>query len=91
MSNMIKYGVVMSMLCVAPSILSAGGLLGSNTCVVAYGDSITRGYAVEAGQGWVELVAGKLKRSGGAVAIPIFNAGGNGNTSSIVMLLAGGH
>jgi lysophospholipase L1-like esterase len=50
--------------------------------VVAFGDSITRGYGLTAGEGWVELLAEALKRDRGENAIPVFNAGGNGNTST---------
>jgi lysophospholipase L1-like esterase len=42
--------------------------------IVAYGDSITRGYGVPAGTGWVELLATRLPGK-------IVNAGGDGNTS----------
>jgi lysophospholipase L1-like esterase len=44
------------------------------TAIVAFGDSITRGYAVPVGEGWVERLA--------AQGVPIHNAGGNGNTSA---------
>ena len=49
--------------------------------VVAFGDSITRGYGVPAGSGWVELLPGLLKEKG-EPTISVFNAGGNGNTSA---------
>lgn len=49
-------------------------------CVVGYGDSITKGYALPPGTGWVELLSKTLKTKDGQV-IPVFNAGGNGNTS----------
>ena len=44
--------------------------------LVAFGDSITRGYAVPDGAGWVELLSGLLP------AVRVVNAGGNGNTSA---------
>ena len=50
--------------------------------VVAFGDSITRGYAVPVGAGWVELLVATLKTDGGEGSIAVFNAGGNGNTSA---------
>ncbi len=59
---------------VKPAMVPDGGL----KCVVAFGDSITRGYAVPSGDGWVELLAASKGKGGGAV----FNAGGNGNTSA---------
>jgi lysophospholipase L1-like esterase len=49
--------------------------------VVAFGDSITRGYGVPAGTGWVELLSELLKKNGKR-NISVFNAGGNGNTSA---------
>ncbi|MDD5677651.1 MAG: GDSL-type esterase/lipase family protein [Kiritimatiellae bacterium] len=49
--------------------------------VVAFGDSITRGYGVPAGSGWVELLPGLLKERRGQT-ISVFNAGGNANTSA---------
>jgi lysophospholipase L1-like esterase len=49
--------------------------------VVAFGDSITRGYGVSVGTGWVEMLPELLKEKGKA-AISVFNAGGNGNTSA---------
>jgi len=49
--------------------------------VVAFGDSITRGYGVPAGSGWVELLPGLLNKNG-KQNIAVFNAGGNGNTSA---------
>ena len=51
-------------------------------CVVAFGDSITRGFGVTEGEGWVELLSEQLKGGPGKSAIPVFNAGGNGNTSA---------
>jgi lysophospholipase L1-like esterase len=52
------------------------------TCIVAFGDSITRGYGVPPGAGWVELLPGLLKKELPEQAALVFNAGGNGNTSS---------
>lgn len=52
------------------------------TNLVAFGDSITRGYAVPPGAGWVELLPELLKKKFGENAISVFNAGGNGNTSA---------
>jgi lysophospholipase L1-like esterase len=49
--------------------------------IVAFGDSITRGYGLPVGSGWVELLSARLKTDRGA-ATAVFNAGGNGNTSS---------
>ncbi len=49
--------------------------------VVAFGDSITRGYALRPGEGWVELLSASLKSNPGE-SILVFNAGGNGNTSA---------
>ena len=51
-------------------------------CLVAFGDSLTRGYGVPLGAGWVELLAERLKDDKTGKAIPVFNAGGNGNTST---------
>jgi lysophospholipase L1-like esterase len=50
--------------------------------VVAFGDSITRGYGVPPGAGWVELLPGLLKKEFPEQAARVFNAGGNGNTSA---------
>ena len=60
------------------------GLRGSSALcsIVAFGDSITRGYAVPDGAGWVELLPDLLKKEDGGKAVPVFNAGGNGNTSA---------
>lgn len=55
---------------------------GAMACVVAFGDSITRGYGVPADEGWVELLSERLKGDNGKKAIPVFNAGSNGNTST---------
>ena len=52
-----------------------------NHSVVTFGDSITRGFGVPAGSGWVELLPELLKKEG-ETKISVFNAGGNGNTSS---------
>lgn len=52
-----------------------------NHSVVAFGDSITRGYGVPDGSGWVELLPELLKKKS-KKQISVFNAGGNGNTSS---------
>ena len=49
--------------------------------LVAFGDSITRGYGLPDGLGWVELLSGLLKKRYGEKSIQVFNAGGNGNTS----------
>jgi lysophospholipase L1-like esterase len=51
-------------------------------CIVAFGDSITRGYGVPSGSGWVELLPDLLKKESPLQTIPVFNAGGNGNTSA---------
>ena len=50
--------------------------------VVAFGDSITRGYAVPEGAGWVEIMSVRLQEKPGVPGIPVFNAGGNANTSA---------
>ena len=50
--------------------------------VVAFGDSITRGYGLTAGEGWVELLSEVLKKDCGESSISVFNAGGNSNTST---------
>jgi len=49
--------------------------------IVAFGDSITCGYGVPAGAGWVELLPGLLNQST-SQTVAVFNAGGNGNTSA---------
>ena len=49
--------------------------------IVAFGDSITRGYGLNPGEGWVELMSESLKKTNGT-SISVFNAGGNGNTSA---------
>lgn len=49
--------------------------------IVAYGDSITRGYGVPTGQGWVEQLSSCLQAKALPPGIAVFNAGGNGNTS----------
>lgn len=48
--------------------------------LVAFGDSITRGYGVPAGDGWVELLSQMAEDQIGH-KIDVINAGGNGNTS----------
>lgn len=50
--------------------------------VVAFGDSITRGYGLPEGSGWVELLAGLLQKKYGGNSIRVVNSGGNGNTSA---------
>jgi lysophospholipase L1-like esterase len=50
--------------------------------IVAFGDSITRGYGVAAGEGWVERLSDDLRRDPKTAAISVFNAGGNANTSA---------
>lgn len=50
------------------------------TRVVAFGDSITRGYNLPVGAAWVDVLAARWERAGRQVAL--FNAGGNGNTSA---------
>lgn len=76
----------MGILCVAcvagakepePAVLPFRGM----TNLVAFGDSITRGYAVKPGEGWVELLDGLIKKEFTNGTISVFNAGGNGNTS----------
>lgn len=61
-----------------PSAAPAGG----TRCIVAFGDSITRGYALAQGEGWVERLSNTLDKQPGGRKIAIFNAGGNGNTSA---------
>lgn len=48
--------------------------------LVAFGDSMTRGYGVPEGDGWVEIVA-RLAEGRLGQKVAVFNAGGNGNTS----------
>lgn len=50
--------------------------------LVVFGDSITRGYGAPPGLGWVELLSGHLQHPDRKRKIPVFNAGGNGNTSA---------
>lgn len=50
--------------------------------IVALGDSITRGYGVPIGAGWVELLAARLQGTPEKPGVSVFNAGGNGNTSA---------
>ncbi len=64
----------------AGDAITAGGGLKS---IVAFGDSITRGYGVPQGKGWVELLPAMMKRKYRDKAPLVFNAGGNGNTSSV--------
>lgn len=52
----------------------------TRTRVVAFGDSITRGYNLPVGAAWVDLLAARRDRAGHPVAV--YNAGGNGNTST---------
>lgn len=49
--------------------------------LVAFGDSMTRGYGVPEGDGWVEILANTADSRLGS-NVEVFNAGGNGNTSS---------
>ncbi|MBI5724777.1 MAG: hypothetical protein HZA50_12515 [Planctomycetes bacterium] len=53
-------------------------------CVVAFGDSITRGYGLKVGEGWVELLGESLKKEG-KNPIPVINAGVTGNTSGAAL------
>lgn len=58
----------------SPEIILKGDRL------IAFGDSMTRGYGVPEGDGWVEIVTRTIDaRLGRSVAV--VNAGGNGNTS----------
>ncbi|MBP6507087.1 MAG: hypothetical protein KA257_05935 [Opitutaceae bacterium] len=50
--------------------------------LVAFGDSITRGYAVPEGAGWVEIMAARLHAKRSRKDIAVVNSGGNANTSS---------
>ena len=50
--------------------------------IVAFGDSITRGYGVPDGEGWVELLAKAMNSDDKDRSSSVFNAGGNSNTSS---------
>lgn len=50
--------------------------------IVAFGDSITRGYGVPPGEGWVDLLCATMERGASGDVVHIFNAGGNGNTST---------
>jgi len=50
--------------------------------IVGFGDSITRGYGVADGEGWVERLAGDLRGDPATATIAVFNAGGNANTSA---------
>jgi acyl-CoA thioesterase-1 len=51
-------------------------------CIVAFGDSITRGYGLPQGAGWVELLSNRLAKEPGKQSITVINSGGNGNTSA---------
>jgi lysophospholipase L1-like esterase len=55
---------------------------GEPTRLVAFGDSITRGYGLPQGAGWVELLSKLLAKEPGNQPITVVNAGGNGNTSA---------
>lgn len=46
--------------------------------IVAYGDSITRGYLAPEGAGWVEILSARPEYR----STQVYNAGGNGNTST---------
>lgn len=48
---------------------------------VAFGDSITHGYGVPQGLGWVELLSARY-RENGSHRVTLINAGGDGNTST---------
>lgn len=50
--------------------------------LVAFGDSITRGYAVPEGAGWVEIMSTRLRSKPGMSDFTVINAGGNANTSA---------
>lgn len=50
--------------------------------LVAFGDSITRGYAVPEGAGWVEIMSARLSSIPGRSDLTVVNAGGNANTSA---------
>jgi lysophospholipase L1-like esterase len=52
-----------------------------NNRLIAFGDSITKGFGVPEGAGWIELIA-KCACSHFGQTIEVINAGGNGNTSS---------
>ena len=52
------------------------------TNLVAFGDSITRGYALRPGEGWVELLPALIKKEFTNKTVAVFNAGVNGNTSA---------
>jgi len=59
-----------------------GASVAKPATVVAFGDSITRGYGVPVGSGWVERLSGLLEKKHGKNAFAVFNAGGDGNTSA---------
>ena len=59
-----------------------GATVQNPTTVVAFGDSITRGYGVPVGSGWVERLSDLLEKKHGKHVFAVFNAGGNGNTSA---------
>lgn len=50
--------------------------------VIAFGDSITQGYELPPGAGWVELLAELAKKQTDAAPRVVLNAGAGGNTSS---------
>lgn len=56
--------------------------LPTNINIVAFGDSITRGYGVPVGNGWVEILSYRLQARSGVPGFFVFNSGGNGNTST---------
>ncbi|OGV51496.1 MAG: hypothetical protein A2X49_17100 [Lentisphaerae bacterium GWF2_52_8] len=49
--------------------------------IVAFGDSITRGYGVPEGKVWVDLLSARLEKKARQKDFSVLNAGGNGNTS----------
>lgn len=55
---------------------------GAMSNIVAFGDSITRGYGVPDGEGWVELLAEAMNTGDKKGRVSVFNAGGNSNTST---------
>lgn len=84
-ASLIGWAVVSLTCCVRAAADEAEGeRLSARTqnCVVAFGDSITRGYGVPPGTGWVELLPELLKKVFQEQTFSVFNAGGNGNTSS---------
>ncbi|MBA4388396.1 MAG: hypothetical protein C0404_10470 [Verrucomicrobia bacterium] len=83
-----KLGVMMGALCVAcmagakDGEPAAAAPVRSFTNLVAFGDSITKGYAVKPGEGWVELLKDLIRKEFTNKTVAVFNAGGNGNTSA---------